>query len=85
LHVVFSYIGMLRHHFQVGYTDSSGNKVEGLAPWIYDELKSIAALSYQFDDEGDVTDIVDDIAGNIHVVMILLSEELPISPSVMHI
>lgn len=62
-HLVFSYIGMLRHHFETGYTDSNGNTVSGLAPWIYDELKSIAALSYQFEDEGDVTDIVEDIAG----------------------
>jgi hypothetical protein len=54
---------MLRHHFQQGFTDSEGNWKEGLAPWIYKELKSIAALSYRFDDEGDVTDIVEDIAG----------------------
>lgn len=64
---VFAYIGMLRHHFQLGYTDNDGNRVEGLAPWIYHELKSIAALSYQFDDEGDVTDIVEDIAGELQI------------------
>jgi len=60
---VFAYIGMLRHHFQMGSTDDKGNKIEGLPQWIYDELKSIAALSYQFTDEGDVTEIVEDIAG----------------------
>jgi hypothetical protein len=54
---------MLRHYFQTGYTDSNGYTVSGLVPWIYDELKSIAALSYQFEDEGDVTDTVEDIAG----------------------
>ena len=61
--LVFAYIGMLRHYFQKGHIDANGNQVEGLAPWIYDELKSIAALSYRFDDEGDVTDIVEEIAG----------------------
>ncbi|KAL7479898.1 hypothetical protein ACHAW6_005617 [Cyclotella cf. meneghiniana] len=60
--VVFAYIGMLRYHFQTGYIDEKGNKVEGLSPWIYNELKSIAALSYKYDDEGDVTDIVEEIA-----------------------
>lgn len=56
---------MLRHYFQEGYADANSNKVEGLAPWIYDELKSIAALSYRFSDEGDVTDIVEEIAGEL--------------------
>eukprot|EP00804_Cyclotella_cryptica_P020270 CCRYP_015887-RA/>CCRYP_015887-RA protein AED:0.05 eAED:0.05 QI:160/1/1/1/1/1/6/125/1294 len=60
--VVFAYIGMLRFHFQAGYIDEKGKKVEGLAPWIYHELKSIASLSYKYDDEGDVTDIVEEIA-----------------------
>lgn len=64
---------MLRHHFQVGYTDDKGRKVEGLAPWIYNELKSIAALSYQFDDEGDVTDIVEDLAGKSEII----TEKIP--------
>ncbi|EED90699.1 probable metalloprotease, partial [Thalassiosira pseudonana CCMP1335] len=57
--VVFAYIGMLR------YVDENNNKVEGLAPWIYEELKSIAGLSYRFADEGDVTDIVEEIAENM--------------------
>lgn len=56
---------MLRYHFQTGYIDEKGNKVEGLSPWIYNELKSIAALSYKYDDEGDVTDIVEEIAGEL--------------------
>ena len=60
---MFAYIGMLRYHFQTGYVDEKGNKVEGLPLWIYNELKSIAALSYKYDDEGDVTDIVEEIAG----------------------
>lgn len=60
---VFAYIGMLRYHFQKGYTDDNGNKVEGLPPWIFDELKSITALSYKYDDEGDVSEIVEEIAG----------------------
>ena len=47
----------------MAYMDGEGKKVEGLPPWIYDELKSIAALSYKFSDEGDVTDTVEDIAG----------------------
>eukprot|EP01082_Thalassiosira_pseudonana_P002309 g2198.t1 g2198 contig11:912012-915958(+) len=63
--VVFAYIGMLRYRFEEGYVDENNNKVEGLAPWIYEELKSIAGLSYRFADEGDVTDIVEEIAENM--------------------
>ena len=47
----------------MGYIDDEGNKVKGLPPWIYNELKSIAALSYMYEDEGDVTDIVEDLSG----------------------
>lgn len=63
--LVFAYIGLLRHHFQMGYTNDEGNKVKGLPTWIYNELKSIAALSYAYEDEGDVTDIVEDLSGEI--------------------
>ena len=63
--VVFEYIGMLRHNFLKGYIDDSNVKVEGLPPWIYDELKSISELSYRYANEGDVTDIVEEIAENM--------------------
>lgn len=68
VHVVFTYVGMLRFNFlegHVGSNDENGMKEEGLPPWIFDELKSIANLSYQFADEGDVTDIVEDVAENM--------------------
>ena len=50
--VVFAYIGMLKHLFLEGYDTESG-KSEGLAPWIYDEIKSIAEVSYYYRDEGE--------------------------------
>ncbi len=63
--VVFYYIGMLRYHFLEGYVDLSGEKVEGLPQWIHDELKSIANVSYRYADEGDVEEIVEEIAENM--------------------
>ncbi|KAL7536578.1 hypothetical protein ACHAXR_008597 [Thalassiosira sp. AJA248-18] len=69
--IVFAYIGMLKFNFVEGHyllDEKNGEKqkkVEGLAPWIYDELKSIAELSYRYADEGDVTDIVEEIAENM--------------------
>jgi len=63
--VVFCYIGMLRYHFQEGYVDGKGKKTEGLPQWIYDELKSIANVSYRYADEGDVEEIVEEIAENM--------------------
>ena len=65
IEVVFSSIGMLKFHFLEGYVDGNGMKKEGLAPWIYDELKSIAEVSYQYADEEDVTDIVEEVAENM--------------------
>ena len=69
--VVFVYIGMLKYHFLEGnIVDDNDDKMnmtkrEGLPNWIYNELKMIANVSYQFADEGDVTDIVEDIADRI--------------------
>jgi len=64
--VVFAYIGMLKFHFLEGHVvEKNGEKEEGLAPWIHDELKSIAELSYRYADEGDVTDIVEEVAENM--------------------
>lgn len=63
--VVFAYIGMLKFHFLQGHVDESGNKIEGLPQWIYDELKSIAEVAYRFADEEDVTDIVEQVAENM--------------------
>lgn len=63
--VIFAYIGMLKFHFIEGHDGSEKTKKEGLAPWIYEEMKMIADLSYQFADEGDVTDIVEEIAENM--------------------
>ncbi|KAL9186105.1 hypothetical protein ACHAXT_005343 [Thalassiosira profunda] len=63
--VVYAYIGMLKHNFLEGSVDAEGTKKEGLPSWIYGELKSIAQQSYRFADEGDVTDIVEEIAENM--------------------
>ena len=52
INMVFAYIGMLKYTFLEGHTDKAGTKKEGLAPWIYDELKSIADVSYRYEDEG---------------------------------
>lgn len=60
--VVFSYLGMLKYYFNEGYVDENGEKKEGLPRWIYDELKSVAELSYKYADEGDVTDTVEAVA-----------------------
>ncbi|KAL7436906.1 hypothetical protein ACHAXM_005357 [Skeletonema potamos] len=60
--VVFSYLGMLKYYFLEGYVDDNGEKKEGLPLWIYNELKSIAELSYKYADEGDVTDTVELVA-----------------------
>ena len=60
--VVFSYLGMLKYYFNEGYVDENGEKKEGLPRWIYNELKSIAELSYKYADEGDVTDTVEVVA-----------------------
>lgn len=69
IYVVFIYIGMLRYNFLEGHNaannENGEKKKEGLPPWIYNELKSIANISYQFADEGDVTDIVEGIAENM--------------------
>ena len=63
IEVVFGYLGMLKYHFLEGYdVDENGEKREGLPRWIYDELKSIAELSYKYADEGDVTDTVEAVA-----------------------
>ena len=56
--VVFAYLGMLKFHFLKGpggdnKTQHDGKKKEGLAPWIHDELKSFAELSYQYTDKGE--------------------------------
>lgn len=68
--VIFVYIGMLKYHFLEGNVVDDNDKMkimkkEGLPHWIYDELKMIANASYQFADEGDVTDIVEDIADRL--------------------
>lgn len=63
--IVYVYIGMLKYHFLEGHMGESGEKKEGLAPWIYNELKSIAELSYMFADEGDVSDVVEEVAENM--------------------
>eukprot|EP00985_Skeletonema_marinoi_P001098 scaffold448_cov107-Skeletonema_marinoi.AAC.2 len=60
--VVFSYLGMLKYYFNEGYVDENGEKKEGLPRWIYNELKSVAELSYKYADEGDVTDTVEVVA-----------------------
>lgn len=65
VNVVFSYIGMLKYNFREGYVDTNGKKKEGLPLWIYNELKSIADLSYKYADEGDVTDTVEEVAENM--------------------
>ena len=70
INIVFVYIGMLRFNFLEGHVVNnieSGEDVkkEGLPPWIYDELKAIANLSYIFAEEGDVTDIVENVAENM--------------------
>ena len=63
---IFSYIGLLKFHFLEGHgDDGERTKKEGLATWIHEELKMIGDLSYQFADEGDVTDIVERIAENM--------------------
>ena len=56
--VVFAYLVMLEFHFLKGpggdnKTQHEGKKKEGLAPWIHDELKSIAELSFRYADEGE--------------------------------
>lgn len=65
IRVVFSYIGMLKHYFLEGYLDDNGMKKEGLPLWIYDELKSIAEISFKYADEGDVIDTVEVVAENM--------------------
>ncbi|KAL7498190.1 hypothetical protein ACHAWT_006084 [Skeletonema menzelii] len=60
--IVFCYLGMLKYYFNEGYVDDYGEKKEGLPRWIYDELKSVAELSYKYADEGDVTDTVEVVA-----------------------
>ena len=38
---------------------------EGLPGWIYEELRDVASSSYRFADEGDVTDVVEDLCENV--------------------
>ena len=63
--VIFCYIGTLKFHFIEGQVDGGKRRKEGLPFWIHEELKMIADLSYQFADEGDVTDIVEEVAENM--------------------
>ncbi len=63
--VIFDNIGMLKFHFIELHCDGERTKKEGLAPFIHKELKMDADLLYQFADEGDVTDIVEEIAENM--------------------
>ncbi len=53
---VFMYIGMLRYYCHDG---------GGLPMWIYDELKAIQSLSYQFADEETPIDLVENIADSL--------------------
>lgn len=63
---VYQYIGMLRH-----YCSSD----EGLPRWIFDEIKSVNDVLYQFDDEPSPEELVEVIAEDLVPVPFMLPPE----------
>eukprot|EP00557_Chaetoceros_sp_GSL56_P013042 CAMPEP_0176481116 /NCGR_PEP_ID=MMETSP0200_2-20121128/2644_1 /TAXON_ID=947934 /ORGANISM="Chaetoceros sp., Strain GSL56" /LENGTH=1248 /DNA_ID=CAMNT_0017877291 /DNA_START=89 /DNA_END=3832 /DNA_ORIENTATION=- len=72
LQYVYYYIGMIRHYCK--RTDDRGER--GLPIWIYEELRAIQQVSYEFADETDPIDFVEDMADRLTPYSCLPPERL---------
>lgn len=63
--MLYEYVGMLRYHC-----------LQGLPHWIYEELRSIQEISYQYDDEQSPEDLVESLADELAPVHPLPADRL---------
>jgi secreted Zn-dependent insulinase-like peptidase len=75
LQYVYCYIGMVRYYCKSMADDTGGGR-RGLPIWIYEELRAIQQVSYEFADETNPLDFVEDMADRLTPYSCLPPERL---------